>query len=164
MSHVWLFDYIVSIYQNTCVYHAYMYCSLCDTCKIIVLSHSTEKKALVTKSIILLVKPNIHLGLSSQAEIEKVLALGVEPTRIVYANPCKQTSFIKYAAKRNVSLMTFDNEDELHKIKAYYPDAQWVLLLLWPQPCLWSRKSANSQHRDGISKNLYAYMLKCSRY
>ena len=59
-----------------------------------------------------------------QTEIETVLSLGVDPSRIVYANPCKQISHIKYAAKQNVSLMTFDNEDELHKIKKYYSDAK----------------------------------------
>ncbi|KAK3090417.1 hypothetical protein FSP39_011674 [Pinctada imbricata] len=57
-------------------------------------------------------------------------SLGVDPERIVYANPCKQTSFIKYAAKKHVSMMTFDNEDELHKIKAFYPDAQLILRIL----------------------------------
>ena len=62
--------------------------------------------------------------ISFQTEIETVLSLGVDPSRIVYANPCKQISHIKYAAKQNVSLMTFDNEDELHKIKKYYSDAK----------------------------------------
>lgn len=54
----------------------------------------------------------------------KVLDLGVDPSRIIYANPCKQNSFIKYAAKKNVAMMTFDNEDELHKVKALFPDAK----------------------------------------
>jgi len=52
----------------------------------------------------------------------------VDPSRIVYANPCKQTSFIRYAAKNDVSLMTFDNEDELLKVKAVYPDARYIQL------------------------------------
>jgi len=53
-----------------------------------------------------------------------VLDLGVAPSRIIYANPCKQTSFIQYAARHDVNLMTFDNETELYKIKANFPDAQ----------------------------------------
>ena len=62
-----------------------------------------------------------------QAELQKILSLDVEPQRIVYANPCKQNSHIKFAAKHNVSLMTFDNETELHKVKMYYPGAKYVL-------------------------------------
>ncbi len=53
-----------------------------------------------------------------------MLDLGVAPSRIIYANPCKQTSHLRFAAAHQVALMTFDNEPELHKIKAVYPDAQ----------------------------------------
>ena len=61
-----------------------------------------------------------------QSEIQRVLDLKVSPSRIIYANPCKQSSHIKFAAKNNVSMMTFDNEAELHKIKAIYPTARQV--------------------------------------
>lgn len=64
---------------------------------------------------------------ASKPEIKAILDMGVSPNRIVFANPCKQTSFIKYAATKNVRLMTFDNEMELHKIKQFYPDAELFL-------------------------------------
>jgi len=67
---------------------------------------------------------------ASKAEIAQVLALGVPESRIIYANPCKQKSFVKYAAKQNVDLMTFDNEAELIKMKALFPTARLVLRLL----------------------------------
>lgn len=67
---------------------------------------------------------------ASKAEIMQVLKLGVSSSRIIYANPCKQKSFLKYAEKQNVDLMTFDNEAELIKIKALYPNAQLVLRIL----------------------------------
>ena len=57
-----------------------------------------------------------------------MLKLGVEPSRIVYANPCKQNGYIRYAAKQNVDLMTFDNEAELYKVKAAFPNARSVLI------------------------------------
>ncbi|KAK3612273.1 hypothetical protein CHS0354_010984 [Potamilus streckersoni] len=69
---------------------------------------------------------------ASKAEIEKVLKLGVQPIRIIYANPCKQTSYIRYAAKHNVSLMTFDSEGELLKFKDIYPGAKLVLRIFTP--------------------------------
>ena len=59
-----------------------------------------------------------------QAELNQILAMGVAPDRIVYANPCKQRSHLKVAANNEVSLMTFDNESELFKIKSVYPDAR----------------------------------------
>ena len=45
-----------------------------------------------------------------------MLDLGVPQDRIIYANPCKQASHLKYAAKHNVATMAFDNEVELHKV------------------------------------------------
>ena len=57
-----------------------------------------------------------------------VLELGVSPDRIIYANPNKQISHLKYAATKGVSMMTFDGEEELHKIKQYFPEAKYVSL------------------------------------
>ena len=53
-----------------------------------------------------------------------VLALGVSPERIIFANPCKVVSHLKYAASSGVKKMTFDNEEELLKVKKYFPDAK----------------------------------------
>lgn len=61
-----------------------------------------------------------------QGEIQKILELGVDQSRIIYANPCKPASHLRLAAKLQIPLMTFDNETELHKISAYYPEAKWV--------------------------------------
>jgi ornithine decarboxylase len=70
---------------------------------------------------------------ASKAEIQKVMENKVSPSRIIYANPCKQTSHIRYAAKHKVAKMTFDNETELYKIKAVHPEAQLVLRILPPE-------------------------------
>ncbi|KAF9584508.1 hypothetical protein BGW38_006193 [Lunasporangiospora selenospora] len=67
---------------------------------------------------------------ASKNEIQSVLEMGVDPTRIIYANPCKQNSFVKYAYANNVRMMTFDNAEELHKIKRFHPTAQLVLRIL----------------------------------
>jgi ornithine decarboxylase len=67
---------------------------------------------------------------ASKQEIQQVLDAGVEANRIVYANPCKQASFVRYAAQQNVSRMTFDNAEELAKIKKFYPDAELILRIL----------------------------------
>lgn len=64
---------------------------------------------------------------ASKSEIQTILDLGVDASRIIYANPCKQASFIRYAAEHDVRMMTFDNVDEIYKIKRYFPRAQLVL-------------------------------------
>lgn len=61
-----------------------------------------------------------------KGEISKILELKVPQSRIIYANPCKQASHIKYAAKHGVKLMTFDNETELRKVKELHPKAKLV--------------------------------------
>lgn len=69
---------------------------------------------------------------ASQPEISSALALdGVDgASRIIYANPCKAPSFIRHAANNGVDLMTFDNADELKKVKKYHPNARMVLRIL----------------------------------
>ncbi|KAI8069559.1 pyridoxal-dependent decarboxylase [Gongronella butleri] len=82
----------------------------------------------------MVVKLLASLGLgfdcASKAEIQQVLDLGVEPHRVIYANPCKQSSFIRFAHQQGVAKMTFDNAEELHKIKQLYPNAELVLRIL----------------------------------
>jgi ornithine decarboxylase len=69
----------------------------------------------------------IGFDCASSGEITSVLALGVVPSRIIFANPCKATSFIRHAAKTNVETMTFDNLDELQKIARFFPTAKLVI-------------------------------------
>ncbi|KAF2752818.1 ornithine decarboxylase-like protein [Pseudovirgaria hyperparasitica] len=64
---------------------------------------------------------------ASKAEIEQVLKMGVDPSRVIYAQPCKTKSYVRYAAQNNVNQMTFDNADELHKIKQLFPEAELYL-------------------------------------
>ncbi|CAF1052411.1 unnamed protein product [Adineta steineri] len=67
---------------------------------------------------------------ASKGEMKKVMDLGVSADRIIYANPCKQSSYIRYAEECGVETMTFDNEQELLKIKQIYPSAKLVLRLV----------------------------------
>ena len=64
-----------------------------------------------------------------------VLELGVHPDRIIYANPCKMLSHLKFAAENNVSLMTFDNLSELHKVKKHFPSAKYVNFMFKASCC-----------------------------
>ncbi|KAK3060614.1 Ornithine decarboxylase, partial [Teratosphaeriaceae sp. CCFEE 6253] len=64
------------------------------------------------------------------AEIEQVLKIGVDPSRIIYAQPCKTKSYLRYTAKQGVKQMTFDNTDELYKVKELCPEAELYLRIL----------------------------------
>lgn len=64
---------------------------------------------------------------ASKTEIQLVQSLDVDSSRIIYANPCKQTSQIKYALAHGVKMMTFDNEVELMKVARHNDDAKLVL-------------------------------------
>jgi len=64
---------------------------------------------------------------ASMSEISDVLSLGIPPASIIFANPCKMPSHIRYAKERDTRVTTFDTTAELHKIKRYFPQAQLVL-------------------------------------
>ena len=67
---------------------------------------------------------------ASKNEIETVLKLGVDPSRIIYAQPCKTKSYVRYAANAGVKQMTFDNADELYKTKQLFPNAELFLRII----------------------------------
>jgi ornithine decarboxylase len=67
---------------------------------------------------------------ASKAEIDLILKAGVDPSRIIYAQPCKTNSYVRHAAQQGVRQMTFDNDDELYKTKALFPDAELFLRIL----------------------------------
>lgn len=64
---------------------------------------------------------------ASENEIRSIIQLTNDPTRIIFANPCKMSSQIKYARANDVDVMTFDCEEELYKIKLYHPYSKLVL-------------------------------------
>jgi ornithine decarboxylase len=73
---------------------------------------------------------NINFDCASQSEIEAVLAAGVDPSRIIFANPCKNLAHSDFARRVGVLRTTFDSEAELYKIKAVHPKAH-LLLRIW---------------------------------
>ena len=61
---------------------------------------------------------------ASQQEILKVINLGIEPKKIIFANPCKPVDFIKFSRSNDVDLLIIDSSYELYKIKLYHPEAK----------------------------------------
>jgi len=69
---------------------------------------------------------------ASQAEMEAVLAAGVPPSRLIFANTIKPAKAIAAAAARGVDLLTFDSEYELDKIAELAPGARVVVRIKVP--------------------------------
>jgi ornithine decarboxylase len=67
---------------------------------------------------------------ASKAEIEQVLGMGLHPDRIIYAQPCKTNSYVRFVRSVGVKRMTFDNADELHKVAKLYPEAELLLRIM----------------------------------
>ena len=64
---------------------------------------------------------------ASIEEMRAVLSLGVDPARILFANPCKAPAAVAFAREVGVLRTTFDNIDELDAIKIHMPEAQLLL-------------------------------------
>ncbi|KAJ6263599.1 hypothetical protein Dda_2167 [Drechslerella dactyloides] len=77
----------------------------------------------------LLASPPYNTGFdcATHAELAHILSLGVPGDDIIYANPCKAPSHLRFAASRSVRTMTFDNVAELHKIARCSPGARCVV-------------------------------------
>jgi ornithine decarboxylase len=64
-----------------------------------------------------LAKNQINFDCASKGEIKQVLDLGINNNRIIYANPYKSDSDIKYAESKNIPLTVVDSVEEFEKIK-----------------------------------------------
>lgn len=84
----------------------------------------------------LVVEMLAHLGsyfdVASAQEIALVLEHGVAPQRMIFANTIKRKEALRYAREKGVDLLTYDNEEELQKIRAVYPEAKLILRLKTP--------------------------------
>ena len=71
----------------------------------------------------------VNFDCASEEEMKIIMNITNNSSRIIYANPCKIPSHIRYACNNNINLMTFDSEEELYKIKLYNPYSKLLLRL-----------------------------------
>ncbi|KAJ9068237.1 Ornithine decarboxylase [Entomophthora muscae] len=71
-----------------------------------------------------LLQLGVNFDCASKGEIQAILKLGADPSRIIYANPCKQPSHARFARDRKVFKTTFDNRAELAKCHAHFSNAE----------------------------------------
>lgn len=75
----------------------------------------------------LLTKLGLSFDCASGGEIQMALDAGASPNNIILAHTIKTTEEMKFASEKKVEVMTFDNEDELLKIKRVYPNAKLLV-------------------------------------
>lgn len=71
---------------------------------------------------------------ASKGELDMMLKMGVHPSRIIFAHPCKRPCDIRYARDAGIMYTTFDTESELHKIAALNPAFKCVLRMRADDP------------------------------
>jgi len=64
---------------------------------------------------------------ASMKEIQTVLSCGIEPYKMVYANPCKSIKYIEFAKEVGVNLLVVDCICELEKMALHYPNADLLI-------------------------------------
>ena len=67
-------------------------------------------------------------------QLATVIDMGVSPSRIVYANPCKRPRDVRTAAKLGVDLTTFDTVCELEKLAEWHPNTSVLLRIRADDP------------------------------
>lgn len=61
---------------------------------------------------------------ASKGEIKQILDLGVQPDRIIFAQPCKPVSHLEYAKEMGVMTSTVDTEFEIQKLHKHFPESK----------------------------------------
>jgi ornithine decarboxylase len=69
----------------------------------------------------------VNFDCASENEMRTIIGITKDPSRIIFANPCKMSSQIRYARSNDVDFTVADNENELYKIKLYHPYTKILL-------------------------------------
>ncbi|GLC44530.1 Mitochondrial 2-oxoadipate and 2-oxoglutarate transporter [Pleodorina starrii] len=71
---------------------------------------------------------------ASKGELDMMLKMGVSPSRIIFAHPCKRTCDFRYARENGIQYTTFDTVSELHKVAEMDPEFKLVLRIRADDP------------------------------
>lgn len=92
---------------------------------------------------------------ASIAEMDRVLSLGIDPSRILFANPCKRKRDIVAAYQRGITKVTFDTETELLKIAQVCPTMNVILRIYAKDP----EARCQFAHKFGADSSRWESML-----
>ena len=89
-------------------------------------------------------------------EIDKIIDLDIDTSRIIYANPCKRKKDIIDAYNKGIRVITFDNEIELEKIAEVAPKMNCILRIYAKDP----DAKCQFAHKFGCSKEYWIPILE----
>lgn len=84
------------------------------------------------KILEVLIKEGASFEVSSENEMNVLLALGVPGSKIICLNSIKTPEFLEAMIKNGVEIMAYDSKDEVDKIAKYAPSAKLVLRINVP--------------------------------
>jgi len=70
--------------------------------------------------------------IASIAELDLLISLGADPSKVHYSNPVKAREYIEYSVSKGVEWFAFDSIEELRKIHAVAPAAKLYLRIDTP--------------------------------
>ncbi|CZT15222.1 uncharacterized protein RCC_01097 [Ramularia collo-cygni] len=77
---------------------------------------------------------DVNFDCASISEMKDVLEKGIPAKRIVFSNPIKSASAIRFAGENGVETLVFDNFEELCKIQHHAPGANLLLRIVADDP------------------------------
>ena len=99
---------------------------------------------------------------ASRAEIEALVELGIEGSRIFFSNPIKQPAHIEFAVKYGVRMFVFDSEGEIEKLARFNDPADplevYVRMTVPHEGALWPLT-----HKFGVESRAAVDLLKLAR-
>ena len=75
----------------------------------------------------LLARLGVNFDCASKNEIATILNQNIDPSRIIFANPNRADSHIKYARSNDVDLLTIDSPTEMYKLVVHHPKANLLI-------------------------------------
>lgn len=79
-----------------------------------------------------LLQEGCSFEIASTAELDMLLALGVNPAEVFYSNPMKSRQAVAYAAAKGVEWYVVDSMDELRRVHELKADAKMYLRIATP--------------------------------
>ena len=71
----------------------------------------------------------VGFDVASVFEINTVKNIVNDLSKVIYANPVKDSNSIRYARTTDIDFLTFDSEHELYKLKLYHPNSKLLIRL-----------------------------------
>jgi len=97
-----------------------------------VLAHYAVKANPDRRVLRTLLQEGCSFEIASTAELDMLLAIGVDASAVFYSNPMKSRQSIAYTAARGVEWFVVDSVDELRRVHEITPDAKMYLRVATP--------------------------------